>query len=74
MNIEHGIKLGPVLSGRTSLPDGSVTITFLAPNVLEVSVDGGQNPLDFTSFTATVGVSTNDQELWDSAVGNAGTP
>ena len=71
---DRGIRVGPVEPGRVALPDGLVAITFLGPDSFEMNVDGGGEPLDLSTFAATIGVSVDDQTLWDSANGTAGPP
>lgn len=70
---DRGIRLGPAEPGQVAIPDGVVSITFLGPDSFEMNIDGGDEPLNLSTFTATVGVSVDDQTLWDSAIGTAGS-
>ena len=71
---DRGIRLGAVESGRVPLENGVVTMEFLAPDMFEMNVDGGGEPLDLTLFLATIGVSADGETFWDSALGVAGPP
>jgi hypothetical protein len=70
---DRGIRVGPPEPGQQALPDGLVAITFLGPDSFEMNVDGGGEPLDLSTFTASIGVSADGETLWDSAVGEAGS-
>jgi hypothetical protein len=71
---DRGIRLGPSAPGQTAIPDGEVVITFLGSDSFEMTIDGGGEPLELSTFAATVGVSVDGETRWDSALGEAGPP
>ena len=71
---DRGIRLGPSAPGQVALPDGVVTISFVEAESFEMNINGGGEPLELATFTATIGVSVDGETRWDSAIGAAGPP